>query len=571
MVDASDLKVALKKRSPLLCWLFSTVRFLWDFPRVTQMLYRMERQANTDSSRQDDHRGVVLFNTVRTYISPQLVIEVMLALKLRARGFDVRMLYDDGRLYHHETLTKNDLSPFQTYYRLRRIMSLALLRRLPLVRQMMEPYSHYVCRDDLPALDDPLVGELGSFGGIELEPFVQASLVRFYLSAPDLPMLESEPDYLKARTMFVRNAIVSISAAQRVHAKLKPAMLVTSHGIYSSWGTFMSYMMKRGVRTITYGLNGYGAASIDLAADDIAANKSDGGYLKHLAETVVDHTLSRIEVAEQVGKLMDDRFDHTSSDIARLGGVAETASQSPVLRRLEVHRAAGRDIFALFPNVMWDNATTFEESNRVFASPVEWLVETVRYFAQTSDKILVIRVHPAERSFMAVRKSVRDILIFHLGKEILCHENIIVVAPEEPLSSYALFDYMKAGIVYNGTIGLELVFRHIPLIIGARAAYSDAGFTHDIHDREEYFASFDATNQILKHQDKNLESALLFAYEYFFLHGVPMKFMSPRKTGTPNYECPPEEIWGDRNLEHVVKVMAGEREYFQDYWRQEGQ
>ena len=534
---------------------------------MTQMLSRIERHADADRSHHKEHRGVVMFNTVRTYVSIQLVIEVMLALKLKALGFDVRMLYDDGQLYHHETLTKNDSFPFTTFYRLRRSFSLHLLRRLPLVGGMMEPYSRYVRREEISQLHEPRVGELKSFSGVELEPFVRASLVRFYLSAPDLPMLESEPDYLRARTMFVRNAIVSISAAQRVHAELKPAMVVTSHGIYSSWGTFRSYMMKRGVRTITYGLNGYGVDSIDLSADDIAASKSDGGYVKHLAEQVVDQTLSRIEVAERVGKLMDARFDHSSADIARFGA-ALTAPQSTVLETLDEHRRNGRDIFALFPNVMWDNATTFEESNRVFGSPVEWLVETVRHFAQATNKVLVIRVHPAERSFMPVRKSVRDILKFHLGERILEHENIIVVAPSEPLSSYALFDYMKAGIVYNGTIGLELVFRHIPLIIGARAAYSDSGFTHDIHDRREYFASFDATDRILQHQDSNLESALLFAYEYFFLHGVPMKFMSPKRVGTPNYDCPPETIWSDRNVEHVVKVIAGEREYFQDHWRQ---
>lgn len=535
---------------------------------MVEMLSRIGRHLDTDRPRHDNRRGVVLFNTVRTYVSIQMVIEVMLALKLRALGFDVRMLYDDGQLYHHETLTKNDLSPFQTYYRSRRFLSLFLLRRLPLVGGMMEPYSRYVRRADLPALDDPHVAELSSYCGIELEPFVRASLVRFYLSAPDLPILESEPDYHRARTMFVRNAIISISAAQRVHAELKPAMVVTSHGIYSSWGTFMSFMMQRGVRTITYGLNGYGAASIDLSADAVAANKSDGGYLKYLADIVVDRTLSRIEVAERVGHLMDERFNHSSADLARLG-VAETASQSPVLQRLDTHRAAGRDIFALFPNVMWDNATTFEESNRVFNSPVEWLVETVRYFPPASDKVLVIRVHPAERSYMTVRKSVRDILTFHLGEQILEQDNIIVVAPEEPLSSYALFDYIKAGIVYNGTIGLELIFRHVPLIIGARAAYSDAGFTHDIQNRQQYFAAFDATATILNHQDSNLEAALLFAYEYFFLHGVPMKFMSPKQVGAPNYDCSPDEIWGDRNLEHVVKVMVGEREYFQDYWRQD--
>lgn len=330
----------------------------------------------------------------------------------------------------------------------------------------------------------------------------------------------------------------------------------------------MKYMMTHGVRSVTYGLNGYSANSIDLAINDIAANKSDGGYIKHLSEKVVDTTLSRIDVAERVESLMNERFYGSSADIARLGQ-NKTATRSPVLARLDDHRLARRDIFALFPNVMWDNATTFEEWNRLFDSPAEWLVETVRYFADAENKVLVVRVHPAERSWMPVRKSVADILRFHLDQQTIARENVIIVPPEEPLSSYSLFDYLKGGVVYNGTIGLELIFRHVPLIIGARAAYSEKGFTYELRSRKEYFAAFDDTAGILRYQESNLEKALLFAYEYFFLHGVPMKLISPNRHCSPDYQGRPEEMWRDRNLEHVVKVITGERRFFQDHWRQD--
>jgi len=564
-MNAADFRVALKRKWPLLAWVYSTLRFLREITRTVRMISRLESVGRTAQVGNGDR--VVIFNLVRTYVPIQLVIEAALALKLKARGYDVHILYDDGVLYHHETLTRNDPAPFQPYYRLRRAWSLRLLRTVPTLRDMMEPYSRYLRRSDLPELNEPIGSDGRVCAHFELEPFVRASLVRFFLSAPDSRLLESEPDYQRARTMFVRNAIVSLAVAQRVHDRLKPTLLVTSHGIYSSLGTFMKFMMSRGVRSITYGLNGYTSNSLDLAVDDIAANKSDGGYLKYLADEVVDVTLSRLELSERVTSFMDQRLRGGSDDIARLA--ADHGSQrAEVLTRLDEQRAAGRDIFALFPNVMWDNATTFEEWNRLFESPVQWLVETVRYFAESAEKVLVIRVHPAERSWMPPRKSVRDILDVYLDRQTLARDNIIIIAPQEALSSYSLFAYLRGGIVYNGTIGLELIFAHIALIVGARAAYSEHGFTAELCSRDEYFAAFDDTERILKHQEDHLDQALLFAYEYFFLHGVPMKFMSRRRQAGPDYAGRPEEMWRDANLEHVVRVITGEREFFQDHWRQ---
>ncbi len=567
-MSLADLKVKLKMRLPALSWLYSSVRFVRNIRRVVALLSRMEEQYRTTYAGESKERGLIVINSVRTYVPTQVLVEMTLALKLRARGFDVRILYDDDVLFHHETLTRIDFMPFQSYYRLRRVWSTMMLRHLPIIGGMMLPYSRFVNRRDIGKLHDTEIDKCESFDGIKIEPFVRASLVRFFLSAPDVPLLESEPDYRRARRMFVRNAMLSIRAAEAVYNELNPKTVISSHGIYSSWGSFMDMMRSCNVRMITWGVNGFGATSLDFAVDDIAAAKGDGGYISFLKDEVIDNSITRAEVSERVEEWMQKRFNHSTVDISKLGAVVDR-SESSLLKHVQRLYKEGSELFALFPNVMWDNATTFEESNRVFSSPVDWLIETVRFFCRSEDKKLIIRVHPAERNFMKARKSIVEILKFHLGHDILSHPNIVIIPPEEPLSSYALFDYIKAGLVYNGTIGLELIFRHVPLIIAAKAAYSDHGFTYDITSRDQYFDAFDNTQTILERQERGLEDARLFAYEYFFLHGIPMLFMSRIKPFEPDYQCSPGQVWTDTKLDHVVAVIAGERKYFQDYWRRQ--
>jgi hypothetical protein len=196
---------------------------------------------------------------------------------------------------------------------------------------------------------------------------------------------------------------------------------------------------------------------------------------------------------------------------------------------------------------------------------VQWLVETVKYILASNDKALVIRIHPAEYVWMPVRKSIVDILRCYLGDEIFSDERLIIIPSHQRLSSYSLFEHLAGGLVYNGTIGLEIMYQKVPLIIGAKAAYSDKGFTYDIANRDDYFDSFDQTNHILHKQNENLELLKLFMYEYFFLHGVPVKFMSKVRSYSPNWEGDPHGIWDDDNVNHIISTIVGENKYFQRY------
>ncbi len=552
----------LKQKLPRLAAIYSDYRFLREFEQTTRLLHGLQSVASLPGT--EDNGKTVVFNMGRTYVPYQVTTEMLLAMKLRQKGYRICVLYDDGILSHHDTLTKAEFKPLRTNSWFKRRISLSMLKRVPNVRDFLVPYSRF-CENETPqAMGEFATGDETVFESIDLTPFVEASLVRLYLSAPDKELLGSEPDFEPARKMFVRNCCASLTVAKNVLSELKPDLMITSHGIYSTWGPFMQYMKDHGVRCISYGGNGYLVDAVDMAINDIAANKSDSGFFPHFVRYVENEPAIRSEIIEKVDSLMDGRIDGTANDVARFG-VTSAEGPDPVLERVEQLKKQNKKVYGLFPNVMWDNATTFKEWNRVFDSPVEWLVETVRYIAQSEDKALVVRVHPAEFVWMPVRKSVVDILRCYLGDEIFDKENIIIVPPEQPLSSYRLFPHLTAGMVYNGTIGPELIYKGVPLIVGARAAYTDKGFTFDISGREEYFACLDRTHEIRRIQNENIGLAKLFLCEYFFLHGVPVKYLSRVRQYSPNWEGDPVEIWHDDNLEHLVATISGEKEFFQKY------
>ena len=141
------------------------------------------------------------------------------------------------------------------------------------------------------------------------------------------------------------------------------------------------------------------------------------------------------------------------------------------------------EVFVLFSNVTWDTAILDRAS--CFTSVFDWITETILIFKETPDKKLIIRVHPAETRVAG--EEAKDNVISHLERTFTTlPQNVIVVGPDDPVSSYTLMNIAKAGIVYCSTIGLEMASRGIPVITAANADYADKGFTFDSSTKESY-------------------------------------------------------------------------------------
>lgn len=161
----------------------------------------------------------------------------------------------------------------------------------------------------------------------------------------------------------------------------------------------------------------------------------------------------------------------------------------------------------MFTNLIWDGSLEIETAP--FPDVFDWIFTTIDYFIE-SDMRLIIRTHPVE----AIRGTNEDVASSIRENYNNLPENIILVDPEENINSYKLIDDLDVGIVYNSTVGLEMAYNGLPVIIGGDTHYRNLGFTYDPDSPEEYVRFLNKSNR-LKSKENTKERARRYCYLLF--------------------------------------------------------
>ncbi|MBP7828526.1 MAG: hypothetical protein KA248_01270, partial [Kiritimatiellae bacterium] len=138
--------------------------------------------------------------------------------------------------------------------------------------------------------------------------------------------------------------------------------------------------------------------------------------------------------------------------------------------------------------------TTFEtgilRKKRIWNDQFEWSVSLVEYFRRHPEYRLIIRVHPAE--------AVKD--EYRVGEWYLDRmkdyvrdwpENVTIIPPESPVSSYELAYSARVALTYVSTIAMELAWQGVPVITAGHCHYVGRGFSCDPEDEAAYHRALD--------------------------------------------------------------------------------
>ena len=82
-------------------------------------------------------------------------------------------------------------------------------------------------------------------------------------------------------------------------------------------------------------------------------------------------------------------------------------------------------------------------------------------------------------------ESKRTVLDSINSKFISLPKNIKIIPPNTKISPYSLFPFIDVGIVYNGTVGLEMSTQGIPVVVAGNAHYGKKAFTYDISTKKD--------------------------------------------------------------------------------------
>jgi len=185
-----------------------------------------------------------------------------------------------------------------------------------------------------------------------------------------------------------------------------------------------------------------------------------------------------------------------------------------------------RSLVTLLTNVMWD-AQLHYKSN-AFPNMLDWVLQSIRYFANRPDLQLVIRVHPAEvRGGLPSRQLVAEEIARAFPA---VPPNVFVIPPEHHASTYALLAHSDCALIYNTKTGIEAASMGLPVIVAGEAWIRNKGLTIDAASREDYYRILDRLPGPDRMPESSIARARKYAYHFFFRRMIPVDQVEP--TGT---------------------------------------
>ncbi|MCK4732793.1 MAG: hypothetical protein KAT65_10090 [Methanophagales archaeon] len=385
-----------------------------------------------------------------------------------------------------------------------------------------------------------------NYKGVNIGQYAEAATKRFLLTG----VIEDREFDKSIFSKYLVSAALHVELSERILTTLKPTHLVISNIAYLP-GIFVEYFSNNGVKCIgcDFGiLNGHLKLNhLDKERKDILEISSKV-WEKYSAQTLSDTHKKELE------ELLASRARGTGMQVDH-GKFAQIKSKEGIANLLNID--IKKNIGILFTNLLWD--ASLARVDVVFKNPFEWIYETINWFARHDEKILVIKVHPAEE----IHGTRLSFISYINSKFSELPENIILLPPKTEISTYSLFDVVNYGIVYTTTAGLEEAIRGIPVITAARTHYREKGFTFDATNKEQYFRLLESAEK-LEMTPRMRDLANRYGYLQFCDREIPFKYI---EFGEENFLSPELRLkdWhellsgSDENLDMICDgIIYGE-------------
>lgn len=302
------------------------------------------------------------------------------------------------------------------------------------------------------------------------------------------------------------NSLIVIDAAEKIIQEEKPDIVFTTHLGYSSWGSFADYCEINGIR-VTYPGDGYKKYTIQF---DMPLKEKVNIFFKEFRKYRNDEPLNKKE-DDELNLFIYKRIHGKEGDTSRYHFQNEDVRDQFDLKKYD-------RTFAIFPNVVWDSSLL--RANKAFKDAYEWISDTIEFFKNHPNYQLILKIHPSE---IYAAKSKNTLLDYIFKNYSPLSDNIKIVPPVTNISPYSLFSIIDTGIVYNGTLGLEMALHNVPVIVAGITHYNDFGFTYDVSSKENYYELL--SQKLPKLNEEQIKLAKLYGYFYFIKSYVPYKFL----------------------------------------------
>jgi hypothetical protein len=381
------------------------------------------------------------------------------------------------------------------------------------------------------------------YHGIDIIPIVKDSLTRYNYGASN-----KSPKITKKS---IESCLITFEAAHKINYTHQPDIVLSHMNAYSEFLPYNLYFRKH-TDAAVYVIKGsaWNSESFNLNIGDLY--QSEERYERYVSY----HNGTKLADYEQksLDEYLKKRFNGINDEF-NIYSYFDDTDNSPKIDSLKIDKEK-KNIF-LFSNVEWD--VGLSDCNILFASVMDWIAYTINAVKGNNNIHLYIKTHPNEVFGVKSELSVADKILRMF--EVL-PKNVTIVKPEQKISPYSLFPYIDLGIVYYGTLGLEMTLQGIPVVATAKSPYSRKGFVYEPRDTENYIDIILSYKNKLDIDKSNLN---MFAYFYFIKTNIPIKIFSPYYgVGSSDIDFHIDtieqlELGKDRYLDHLCDCILSNK------------
>lgn len=335
------------------------------------------------------------------------------------------------------------------------------------------------------------------------DSILEATLLKHY----KIGLIDNTLPLIRKKTELIKKAISITEHVGKCIAQLNPDKVIMSHGIYSTWGPPFQILTKKKIDVLVHGRgkrknskvfnwNKTGDSwNIDEEWDKIKTKKLNSNEINDLAKYLDSRILHR-----------DDVFVYN---------FGENLSNDETFKLLKLDPE--KPVYTLFTNVLWDAASAQREI--AFKNPIEWVIETIKWFKTNPEKQLIVKIHPAE-VIIGTNMPFYDIILSKVNPP----SNVRIIKPSEKVNSWSIYNISELGIVHTTTVGMEMPLVNRPCIVVSKTHYRNKGFTIDVNSKEDYFKALKNFNPQSINYKKNKIQALKYAYLIFIRYQIPFNY-----------------------------------------------
>ena len=343
------------------------------------------------------------------------------------------------------------------------------------------------------------------FKDIEVIRMTNESVTRYYYG--DIPN-EHSIELKRIRKRFLVSAMRGIVVASKIEASWKPTIIFSHLNVYSDWEPYHRYFGSINVQLNTMSISqfNYHAQLLNFADLYSSSERFDKWLQSRKNKSLTDS-----EKAE-LSSLLSSRFAGKATVFEQYGYFDKETSFSSHIN-LDPNK---HNIF-LFSNVFWDVGITHDDA--LFKDVISWVLDSIEFISNSSTSHLYIKPHPAEK-YDSGATSAKGVIDYIFERFPVLPSNVTIIYPEYKINTYELFPYIDKGVVYNGTLGVEMLVNNIPVVACGLGPYSRSNLVIEPKSLDEYKNILTSEYQVFKPSKERVE---LFAYFYFIKTLIPWK------------------------------------------------